>query len=146
RIAIDFASDSIADKLAPLASAAPTTVVMEGVIYYLEPAAAERTLRTLQQLFPRHELVCDLQSDAFVRRWGGSVIQKITEHGAPWRFHPKDPVKAIEALGYRSQSVTSIVRRTAELRRISTPAWVVRWLLPTLRDGFQVCVFSSQPG
>lgn len=143
RIAIDFAHDSIADKLASLASDAPMTVVMEGVVYYLEAAAVERTLRTLQRLFPRHELVCDLQSDAFVRRWGGSVIQKITEQGAPWRFHPRDPVKAIAALGYRSLSATSIVRRTAELRRISTPAWIVRWLLPSLRDGFQVCVFES---
>lgn len=142
RMTIDFAKDSIADALAPLATDAPMTVVMEGVIYYLEPAAVEQTLGTLQRLFPQHELLCDLQSDTFVRRWGRPIISKIGEYGARWRFHPADPVRHIERLGYRLESATSVALRAAELKRIAIPPWVVRTVLPSLRDGYQVCGFQ----
>jgi methyltransferase (TIGR00027 family) len=144
RIAIDFARDSLADTLGPHSTDAPMTVVIEGVLYYLEAPAIEQTLGILRQLFPRHELICDLQSDAFVRRYARRLIERIEEHGARWRFHPAHPVAAMEALGYKVESTASIALRTAELGRISTPAWVVRWLLPSLRDGYQVCVFSPR--
>jgi methyltransferase (TIGR00027 family) len=144
RMAIDFAHETILEKLAAVATDAPMTVVMEGVLYYLEPAAVEQTLGMLKQLFPRHELVCDLQSDGFVKRWGGPIIRKIGEYGARWRFHPADPARHIEGLGYRLESTTSIPLRTAELKRITIPAWVIRWLMPSLRDGFRANVFSRQ--
>jgi methyltransferase (TIGR00027 family) len=142
RIAVDFASESLERVLAPLATTAPTTVVMEGVLYYLEPGAVATTLRALQRVFPQHELVCDLQSDAFVRKWGGGVIRRIAEFGAHWRFHPANPSAHIEQLGYRLTSATSVALRTAELRRIKPPAWAIRWLVPSLRDGYRVCVFE----
>lgn len=144
RIAIDFGRESLGERLASLATDGPTTVVLEGVLYYLEPAAVEQTLATLHRLFPRHELICDLQSDAFVRRWGAPIIKRIGEYGARWRFHPADPARHIEGLGYRLESATSVPLRTSELKRITIPAWVVRWFLPSLRDGFRVCVFSRR--
>jgi methyltransferase (TIGR00027 family) len=142
RIAMDFARESIADRLAAVATDAPTTVVMEGVLYYLEPEAVIDTLRMLSRLFPRHELVCDLQSDAFVRRWGRPIINRIQTFGARWRFHPPDPAGYIEGRGYRLERTTSIPLEAARLGRIGMPAWVIRRLLPSLRDGFRVCVFS----
>lgn len=142
RIAIDFANDSIADKLAAAATDKPMTLVIEGVLYYLERDAIARTLATMKELFPRHELVCDLQSQAFVARYGGQVISKIHEHGARWRFAPADPVREIEALGYTLQSSKSVPLTTAEMKRISIPAWVVRWFLGALRDGYTVNVFA----
>lgn len=141
RIAIDFAHESVADTLASVATDAPMTIVMEGVLYYLEPSAVDHTLGTLQQLFPRHELVCDLQSDTFVRRWGRPIISKIGEYGAQWRFHPADPAQHITGLGYRLESATSVALRAAELQRIAMPPFVIRSVLPSLRDGYQVCTF-----
>lgn len=144
RIAIDFARESLADKLAPYASDEPTTVVMEGVMYYLEPAAIAQTLATLHRLFPRHELLCDLQTREFVERWAKKVIARIGTLGAKWRFHPDDPVGAIEALGYRARETTSIPLRAAELKRIRIPAWVLRRWLPSLREGYRLCVFERR--
>lgn len=147
RIAIEFARESLADKLAAHATQEPVTVVMEGVLYYLDAADVGRTLATLQRLFPRHELICDLQSDAFVGRWGKPIIERIGALGARWRFHPQDPAAAIADLGYRLRDATSIALRAAELKRIRVPAWVIRVLLPSLRDGYRLCVFEreSQP-
>jgi methyltransferase (TIGR00027 family) len=142
RIAIDFAKDSIADTLAPLATSAPMTVVMEGVLYYLELPAIERTLAALRQLFPHHELVCDLQSEKFVTGYGGPIIKRISEHGAKWRWYPADPIREIEQRGYRLESATSVPLRGVELKRIKIPRFAVRWVMRSLRDGYRVCVFS----
>lgn len=144
RVAIDFARESLAGKLAPHASGAPVTVVMEGVTYYLESSAIAANARAFAELFPQHELICDLQSNVFVQRWGQRIIERIAALGATWRFHPDDPVAAIEALGYGRRECVSIAVRAAELRRIRVPAFVVRHLLPSLRDGYQVCAFERR--
>jgi methyltransferase (TIGR00027 family) len=145
RIAVDFARDSLADALDAVATDQPMTVVIEGVLYYLDRDAIARTLTVLTQRFPRHELVCDLQSQAFVARYGGQVIRKIQEHGAAWRFAPADPVHEIETRGYTLRSATSVPLTAAAMKRISIPAWVVRWFLGSLRDGYRVCVFNPAP-
>lgn len=144
RIAIDFARESLADKLAPHATDAPVTVVMEGVLYYLDAAAIAVSAKTLGILFPRHELICDLQSNAFVRRWGKRIIDRIAILGARWRFHPSDPVAAIEALGYERRECLSIALRAAELKRVRVPAMMIRYLLPSLRDGYRLCAFARR--
>jgi methyltransferase (TIGR00027 family) len=141
RIAIAFARESLADKLAPHATDGPVTVVMEGVTYYLDASAIALTAKTLGVLFPRHELICDLQTDVFVQRWGKRIIARIATLGARWRFHPSDPVAAIEALGYERRDCLSIALRAAELKRVRVPAFVIRYLLPSLRDGYRLCSF-----
>lgn len=145
RIPIDFARESLAHKLAPHATDVPVTVVMEGVTYYLEAAAIAANARTFADLFPRHELICDLQSNAFVERWGRRIIERIAALGAHWRFHPEDPVAAIEALGYERRACLSIALRAAELKRLRVPAVLIRYLLPSLRDGYRVCAFARRP-
>jgi O-methyltransferase involved in polyketide biosynthesis len=144
RVAIDFARESLAGKLAPHATAAPVTVVMEGVTYYLEASAIAANAKAFAGLFPRHELICDLQSNVFVERWGRRIIERIAALGAHWRFHPEDPVAAIEALGYRRRECLSIALRAAELQRIRVPAFVIRHLLPSLRDGYRLCAFERR--
>ena len=144
RVTIDFAHDTVEGVLAPFATSAPTTIVMEGVLYYLEPEAVAATLGALQRSFPHHALVCDLQSDAFVRKWGGPVIKRIGEFGARWRFHPANPIAHIEQLGYTLKKAVSIPLRAAELGRVSIPAWAIRYVLRSLRDGYQVCVFENE--
>jgi methyltransferase (TIGR00027 family) len=144
RMAIDFAHEKLAETLLGMATDDPVTVVMEGVIYYLDPAAVAETLRTLQRLFPRHELVCDLQTDRFVRGWGRPIISRIQQLGATYRFHPANPAAHIETLGYRLRNATSVPLKAAELKRIRLPAWVIRRLLPSLHDGYRVCVFDRR--
>src|SRR5689334_13254339 len=65
RISIDFATDSLEEKLAAFSRRSPATVVIEGVLMYLEEAAIGRLLETLEHLFPRHKLICDLMTKEF---------------------------------------------------------------------------------
>lgn len=143
RITIDFAVDSLEAKLAPLSTSEPVTIVMEGVLYYLEPEAIASALAVYHRLFPNHELICDLQSDAFVRKWGRPIIKRIGEFGAKWRFHPANPAAYIEQQGYRLRSATSVAMRSAELRRVSIPTWAINWFMRSLRDGYRVYAFQS---
>ena len=62
RISIDFATDSLEQKLAGYAGRSPVTIVIEGVLMYLEEAVIGKLLETLHHLFPQHRLICDLMT------------------------------------------------------------------------------------
>ncbi len=118
--------------------------VMEGVLYYLEAAAVQASAIALRNCFPQHELICDIQSSAFVKRYAQPVIRVVETLGAKWRYFPDDPIAAIEALGYSLREVQSLALRAAELKRIRIPAWLIRHLLGTLRDGYRACMFETR--
>ena len=138
RIPIDFAHESLADKLAPWATNDRVSVVMEGVMMYLDEAAISETCRTLFDLMPNHTLICDLMSEKFLRRYGGDMQKLIEQMGAKFKWVPKRPLDLFEYLGYRKSMQVSIAQRAATWDAISAPPWIVKNFLPTLRDGFGV--------
>jgi len=101
RIPIDFATESLADKLAKFAGRAPTVVVIEGVFMYLEASAIEQLLATLRKTFPSHTLVCDLMTRKFFEKYSRPLHEKIVGLGASFGAVPDDPEKAFLAAGYR---------------------------------------------
>ena len=72
RISIDFATDSLEQKLAAFSGRSPVTVVIEGVLMYLEEATIGKLLETLNHLFPRHKLICDLMTREFLDKNAGT--------------------------------------------------------------------------
>src|SRR6185436_733727 len=86
RISIDFATESLEQKLTPFSGRNPVTVVIEGVLGYLEEAAVEKLLKTLHRLFPRHKLICDLMTREFCDKTAGSIHEKLTGMGASFKF------------------------------------------------------------
>src|SRR5215470_1163030 len=73
RISIDFATDSLEQKLAPFSGRNLVVVVIEGVFMYLEEGAIEQTLLTLHRLFPRHKLICDLMTRDFFEKNASTI-------------------------------------------------------------------------
>lgn len=138
RIPIDFARESLADKLAPFATQDRVSVVMEGVLMYLHEAAIAETCRTLLELMPNHTLICDLMSAKFADRYAGETRKLIEQLGARFRWTPKRPLDLFESLGYRESMRIPIMQRAAAWDAISAPSWAVKWFLPTLRDGWCV--------
>lgn len=67
RIAIDFSTDSLEEKLSLFAGRKPVVVVIEGVFMYLEQETITQSLQTLHRLFPQHKLVCDLDEPKVLR-------------------------------------------------------------------------------
>jgi methyltransferase (TIGR00027 family) len=143
RLAIDFARDRLADKLAPWSGTTPAVVVMEGVSMYLEPETLRSTLSTLRQTLPGHTLVCDLMTRTFARRYSGGLRRRIVELGGNFAELLDDPEGFVTALGYRPLARHSIAGRAVEHGSVPLPRWLFNTLLRSLRDGYQVHVLAA---
>ncbi len=142
RITIDFAREKLMDALAPFAATEPVIVIVEGVLVYLDQARIKQLADTLCKLFPKHTLVCDVMQRRFFKKFSAPIHKVIESPGARFQWPVDDPKRRIEELGYRTTQRISIALRAAELKCIPIPAFVVRWLLPSLREGYSVCVFE----
>lgn len=142
RIPIDFANESLGQKLAPFVTDKRVTVVMEGVTMYLSEAIMRENASTLSGLFPVHTLICDFTTSAFFRRYSARIHRQIEALGARFTWTPDDPVKLMTGLGYRFVNRISVPLRAAEFGELRVPPWVIRHLLPSLRDGYAVHVFK----
>lgn len=143
RVAIDFASEALADKLAPWAGKRPSVVVLEGVATYLKRAELRATLDTLTRVFPGHVLICDLMTAQFVRRYGGAIKRKVEELGARYGEMSDDPTRLVTEKGYRLVTRVSIVDRSRELGAVAIPRATLNTLLRGLRDGYCAYVFQA---
>ncbi len=146
RVAVDFAADSLADKLAPWTGENPVVIVMEGVSMYLEPAQLRLTLDTLARTFPRHTLICDLMTADFVRRYSARLRRQIEKLGGRFAELVDDPAALIIAAGYRQIAQVSIIGRARELGALRVPRWLLNTLLRGLRDGYCAHVFEAPAG
>lgn len=144
RIPIDFARETVAEKLAPFATDKRVTVVMEGVTMYLDEATMRATAQTLGRLFPTHTLLCDFATARFFRRYSARIHREIEALGARFTWTPDRPAEVMESEGYRLVTRISIPLRAAEFGELRAPVWLVRRFLPTLRDGYAVYVLKRE--
>jgi len=145
RIPIDFATEHLADKIAPWAGERDVVVVMEGVSMYLHAAQWQQTARTLQQLLPGHLLLCDLIDATFIRRYSRKLRQAIRELGGDFAPALDDPAAMVAALGYRQRAMWSIVGSAVQAGALRIPRWLLNSLLRSLRDGYRVYAFDALP-
>lgn len=113
RIAIDFSSEALADKLAAIAPAGQVTLVIEGVYIYLSQEQILATLATFQQRFPDHQVICDLVSSDMVAHYGRSLHAKIEALGT--RFQAVERPETVFTLnGYCARESISIIERAVD--------------------------------
>jgi methyltransferase (TIGR00027 family) len=128
RIAIDFETESLRDKLQPFAGGVQTVFVIEGVTMYLTAESLRATLSTLRSLFPEHRVIADLMTRAFINTYGRTIKLIIAQLGA--EMIPGDqPALPFEQVGYRQASSREIARAALDYRSLS-------WLVPILRPLF----------
>lgn len=144
RVSIDFATEPLADKLAPWAGEPDVVVVMEGVSMYLQPAQWQQTAQTLRRLLPGHLLLCDLIDATFLRRYGRKLRRAIRDIGGDFAPAPNDPAAMVSALGYRQRAAWSIVGSAVEAGALPLPRWLLNSLLRSLRDGYRVYAFDAR--
>lgn len=142
RIAIDFGADALESKLALYTKVDSVVIVIEGVFMYLKPEAVAALLRTLQRLFPRHRLICDLMTGRFFEKYSRPLHEKIERLGASFVFTVESPAEIFLDGGYRLVSSQSIVGRAAELGLLSTPRILIRLFARTAERGYQIYIFE----
>ena len=144
RIAIDFSTDSLEEKLAPFKGRSPVAVVIEGVFMYLEEEAIGQLLRTLRRLFPGHKLICDLMDREFFESHGMTVHEKLTGMGATFKFTADNPEEVFLENGYSRRERIPIVERSVVFESPEIPQSVLETLLPTLPGGYAIYVFEAR--
>lgn len=137
RIAIRFADESLADKLAFLDGTKPVLVIIEGVIMYLDQPAVAKTLSEVTAKFPRHELICDLMPRRFFDKYASKSIHKlIQELGASFAPLPEVPKKVFLEKGYQLVSVMPTYQRAHEIgafrELLKLPRFVSAFMLNVL--------------
>lgn len=139
RIPISFASERLEDKLARYRSAVRPLVILEGVSMYLNREQIAATAAALAALFPEHELVADLMSAKFGRRFGGPLHRELVRLGTRFGDGASDrPERLWTEHGYRHLGSESIVARAHRLGVIPIPRIVLATLLGELVRGYQV--------
>jgi methyltransferase (TIGR00027 family) len=145
RIAIDFSTDSLEDKLSPFAGrSGPVVVVVEGVFMYLEQPAIEQLLQTLRRLFPQHKLICDLMTRKFFEKYGRTIHEKLTGMGATFKFTAENPEEIFIKNGYARADKISMVEKSTEFEGRKVPKIVFKTLLRTLASGYAIYVFKAE--
>jgi methyltransferase (TIGR00027 family) len=143
RLPMDFAVDSLADRLSPFAGSG-AVIVIEGVLYYLEESAIRQMLRTLGAAFPSAEILCDVMTREFFERYGRGIHQKIGGLGASFDLS-WPPIETIfQQEGYRETRLISIPERAADLGQMPWPMKMFTRLARRFRNGYSIRVFAPR--
>src|SRR5262245_635230 len=144
RIAIDFATDSLEQKLSSVTGSGPVVVVIEGVFMYLEEKTIRQLLRTLREVFPQHKLICDLMTRKFFRKYGGPIHEKVTGMGATFKFTADNPQTIFINSGYELVNWLSMVEKSLEFESRKVPKFLLKTLFRTLTTGYAIYVFETR--
>jgi methyltransferase (TIGR00027 family) len=141
RIAIEFARESLADKLAMISAPSGVHVIIEGVLMYLTRDQRVALLRTVSERFPRHTVYCDLMRKHFFESYGRDIHEKIVGMGTTFTDMEEHPERLFTDNGYTMVDIASATLRAAESTNIGTPAFAIRYFMSTIRNGYMVAVF-----
>ncbi len=141
RVPIEFAQESLAEKLAVTGSPSNLHVVIEGVLFYLTHAQRQVLLRTLADRFPRHTVYVDLMRKNFFAKYSRDIHIKIAGMGATFTDMIQQPERLFLDAGYTMLDLASIPLRAVTAKKLGLPPFIVRWFLRTLRDGYQIGAF-----
>ncbi|HEX8889098.1 MAG TPA: SAM-dependent methyltransferase [Pyrinomonadaceae bacterium] len=142
RIAVDFATEPLAEKLLPFATRKQVTVVIEGVLMYLEENQIKELLQTLGQHFPKHKLICDLMNRDFFEKHARPIHGKIASLGAPFKFIADEPAKVFRESGYELTEQIPIVQKVVEFTRPNLTEEELKSLPASLPQGYDIYVFE----
>ena len=143
RIAIDFSTESLEEKLSPFASRSPVVFVVEGVFGYLDEGEIRRMLETLRRLFPRHKLIGDLTSKDFIEKYRGAVHDKIASMGAEFKYAADQPEKIFIEEGYKLTEKISIIESAIDYGSIKMPKILLKTMFRTLASGYAIYLFET---
>ena len=144
RIPINFSTDSLADKLSSFSNQSQVVVIIEGVFMYLEQNAISLLLRTLRQIFPQHQLICDLMTRKFFEKYSRSLHKTIKAMGISFKTVADRPEEIFIRNGYHCTETISIVERAVVFGKIRIPRPILKNFLRVLAKGYAIYVFTSK--
>ncbi len=145
RVTIDFETDSLKEKLSHLPISGEVVIVYEGVFMYLEESQIKANLRVLQELFPKHQLFCDLITRKFFERRSSQAIQKkLRGMGAPFTFTYNDPGKLFLKQNYSLSNKKSILGEARDQKWVKIPNLIANLFMKTIINGYSIYRFKFE--
>ena len=141
RIAVEFARDQLAGKLAEVTPPSGVHVIVEGVFMYLSRRQRIDLLRTLADRFPHHTLYCDLMRRAFFEKYSRDIHEKIVGMGTTFTDMEERPERLFTDHGYEMVALESVPKYAVERADIGIPKFLINYVLGTLRNGYVIAVF-----
>jgi methyltransferase (TIGR00027 family) len=143
RVPIDFAAESLNDKLAIVGAASNVHVVIEGVFMYLDHAQREQLLQTLKARFPHHTVYCDLMRKRFFEKYSRDLHEKIVGMGATFKDMVEEPERLFTDRGYQMLALDSVPLYCANRKDMGVPSFMVKYVLRMLRNGYLIGAFRT---
>ena len=151
RISIDFSNDSLDDVLSCIEKKYATIIIIEGVLHYLNKMEIEKTLCSLNRIFPKHKIFCDLMTKTFLEKHSSALHEKLTDSGAPFVYSDDFPEKSFLDCNYEIINKIEIVKETIKMGILSRikklPKFVLLFLMKTFMRsliGFSIYVFKTK--
>ena len=141
RIAIDFARESLAEKLATIPAPSSVHIVIEGVLMYLTRQQRQALVETIAERFPHHTIYCDLMRKRFFDKYSRDVHEKIVGMGTTFTDLEDAPERLFTDNDYTTVDSASVPQRAVEAANIGIPAFMVRYFMGTLRNGYVIAAF-----
>jgi methyltransferase (TIGR00027 family) len=141
RVAVEFARERLADKLASITPPASVHIIVEGVLMYLNREQRLSLLRTLADTFPHHTVYCDLMRKRFFETYSRDIHDTIVGMGTTFTDMEEHPERLFTENGYSQVAMTSVPLYAAERADIGIPRFAIRYFLRTLRNGYVIAVF-----
>lgn len=141
RIAIDFSSETLADKLSAIAPAGQVILVVEGVYIYLTEVQILDSLAAFQLRFPDHQVICDLVSSDMVAHYGRSLQGKIQALGAHFQAVER-PETVFTLNGYCARESISVIERAVDFGINKIPKLMLPFVFNADVMGNAVYVFE----
>lgn len=136
RLKVDFSPECLKQVLSPYTDFKNVLLVMEGVNIYLDESQQKSTLSEVASLFPRHFLITDVMSKAFVQRYSQRFDKEVNSLGA--YYQPMDnPEKPMLDLGYIKLNQKSVIEQGSGFIKKQTLKY-----LPDLLQGYRVVQFE----
>jgi methyltransferase (TIGR00027 family) len=142
RIVIEFARESLADKLAMITAPSGVHIIVEGVLMYLTREQRLTLLRMIAERFPRHTLYCDLMRKHFFETYSRDIHEKILGMGTTFTDMEEHPERLFTDNGYTMLDIASVPLYAAERANIGIPAFAIRHFMTTIRNGYVIAVFK----
>lgn len=138
RIPVDFSNSELNKALGCLDVTKKTLFIVEGVLMYLNEHEIHGMVKQLKHHMREHDLIVDFMNAHFIKRYMKDFLREISRFGCSFSFYHENPSALFKDHGYRTKSVTNIVDRALDLKKIFAPRFLVNAIYPHVIDGYSV--------
>jgi methyltransferase (TIGR00027 family) len=143
RIAIQFAAESLAEKLNQFKTDEEVIVIYEGVFMYLTEELIAANMRIIRKIFPNHFLICDLLTRKFFNRFSKKLHKELSDMGAFFQFkHHDKPQDFFTETGYRQLQQISVAQTGVDAGNLVIPKLIYFFFKNTFKTGYTINVFK----